>query len=133
DGIRSTGGVIVRLEARQVRTNRGPEWQIYQSDLEQFKKERDHAATEGEKATQITRPAEQSQALTLSVQVLAAELERRGAALQEAQATIERLAREAGRAEQLEQERDALREQVRALEAERAEWQKRANLLHRRR
>src|SRR5436853_4145180 len=57
DGIRSAGGVIVRLEARQVRTNRGPEWQIYQTDLEQFKQERDRSATEGEKATQITREA----------------------------------------------------------------------------
>jgi len=90
EGLRSAGGVIVRLEARQVLTNRGPEWQIYQTDLEQFKQERDRSATEGDKATQITRPAEQSQALTLSVQVLAAELERRGAALAEAQATIER-------------------------------------------
>jgi uncharacterized coiled-coil DUF342 family protein len=71
------------------------------------------------------------------VQVLAAELERRGAALAEAQATIERLAREAGhqagRALELEQERDSLREKVAELEAERAEWQKRANQLYRRR
>lgn len=105
EGLSSAGRVIVHLEARQVRINRGP--------------------------------AEQSQALTLSVQVSAAELERRGAALQEAQGTIERLAREAGhhagRAEQLEQERDALQEKVAALEAQRAEWQKRANQLARRR
>ena len=85
----------------------------------------------------MTRPALPRQALTLSVQVLAAEPERRGLAFQEAASTIERLAREAGhhagRAEQLEQERNALREQVRALEAERSERQKRENQLYRKR
>jgi hypothetical protein len=60
EGIRNAGGAIVRLEARQVRSTRGPEWQIYQTDLEAFKQERDHAATEGQAAGQIRSAAEES-------------------------------------------------------------------------
>src|SRR5437764_2001607 len=76
EGIRTTGGAILRLEARQVRTNHGPEWQIYQTNLDTFKQQRDRAATEGQAAGQLMREGETSQALTTSVQLLATELER---------------------------------------------------------
>jgi chromosome segregation ATPase len=133
EGIQRAGGGILRLEARQVRSGRGPEWQIYQSDLEKFKKERDQQATEGhaagQAAGQVMR-AEESQALTTlttSIQIIAEELERRSQALSQAQETIERLAREAGKyagkSEELERERDKLRERVAALEQEREQWQ----------
>ena len=88
EGIRTTGGAILRLEARQVRTNHGPEWQIYQTNLDTFKQQRDRAATEGQAAGQLMREGETSQALTTSVQLLATELERRSLALTEAQQTI---------------------------------------------
>ncbi len=130
EGIRTAGGGIVRLEARQVRSNRGPEWQIYQTDLEAFKRERDRAATEGQAAGQLIRPAEESQALITSVQIIATELERRSLALSQAQETIERLAREAGRQagrnEELERERDALQRRVKELEEERDQWRQKA-------
>ncbi|EFH79633.1 helix-turn-helix domain-containing protein [Ktedonobacter racemifer] len=110
-----------RLKARQVKSARGQEWQIYQSDLDAFKQERDRAATEGQEAG-LTR-AEESQALTTTVGIIAAELERRSQALTEAQATIERLAleagRQAGRNEELEREAARLRERVAHLEQER--------------
>jgi len=130
EGIRSTNGAILRLQARQVRSNRGPEWQIYQTDLEDFKEERDRAATEGQAAGQVTRPAEESQALTTSIQIIAAELERRSLGLSQAQETIERLAleagRQAGRNEELEHERDALQRRVKELEEERDQWRQKA-------
>ena len=130
EGIRCAGGVIVRLEARQVRTNHGPEWQIFQTDLEAFMRERDRAASVGQAAGQVMRPAEESQALTTSVQLLATELERRSLALTQAQQTIERLALEAGRqtgrSEELERERDTLRERVKELERERDQWKQKA-------
>ena len=128
DGIRITGGAVLRLEARQVRSSRGPEWQIYQNDLEDFKRERDHAATEGSAAGQLTATQPESQALTTSINIIAAELERRSVALTQAQETIERLAREAGRQagrnEELERELDALRKHVSELEQERDQWQR---------
>lgn len=124
-----------RLKARQVQSGRGPEWQIYQSDLEAFKQGRDRAATEGVEVS-LTR-AEESQALTTTVQVIASELERRDRelerrdlALSEAQATIERLSfeagRQAGRNEELERELARLRERVNELEQERDQWQRQA-------
>jgi chromosome segregation ATPase len=125
EGIRVSGRIVL-LEARQVRTQRGQEWQIYQTDLDQFKQQRDHAATEGQAAGQLTRAGEESQALTVSVQLIAVELERRSHALAEAQQTIERLAheagRQAGRNEELERERDALQRRVKELEEERDQW-----------
>lgn len=136
EGLRTAGGTILRLQARQVRTGRGPEYQIYQHDLEAFKEQRDHDATEGQAAGQLARPAaeeSQSQALTTltaSINLLGAELERRTLALSQAQETIERLAREAGRqagrSEELERECDALRQRVAELEQERDRWQQQA-------
>jgi plasmid maintenance system antidote protein VapI len=127
EGIRITGGAILRLEARQVRSSRGPEWQIYQQDLENFKRERDHAATEGSTAGQLTTAQPESQALTTSITLIATELERRSVALAQAQETIERLAREAGqsagRNEVLERELAASRQRVADLEQERDQWQ----------
>jgi predicted ArsR family transcriptional regulator len=133
DGI-NIGGVILRLEARPVRRKNGQEWQIYQPDLEAFQKERDRAATEGQ--GQVMRAEErESQALTTlttSIQIIAEELERRSQALSQAQETIERLAREAGKYagknEELERERDSLRERVTALEQEREQWQQLAKV-----
>ncbi len=129
EGIRTAGGGVVRLEARQVRSNRGPEWQIYQHDLEAFKEQRDRAATEGSAVGQLTAAQQpESQALTTSINIIATELERRSVALTEAQATIERLAREAGqyagRNEALERELEALRKRVADLEQERDQQQK---------
>src|SRR6266536_3610121 len=116
DGIRTASGALLRLQARQVRSTHGPEWQIYQNDLEDFKRERDHAATEGSAAGQLTAAQPESQALTTSINIIATELERRSVALTEAQVTIERLAREAGqyagRNEALEHELEALRKRV---------------------
>lgn len=117
-----------RLKARQVKSSRGLEWQIFQSDLDAFKEERDRAATEGQEAG-LTR-AQESQALATTVGIIAAELERRERelerrelALSEAQVTIERLAldagRQAGRNEELEKEAARLRERVAQLEIER--------------
>ncbi len=132
EGIRVTGGAIVRLEARQVQRGRGPEWQIYQTDLDAFKQERDRAATEGGTTGQLTRPAEesQSQALTTSIHIISEELERRSLALSEAQSTIERLAheagRQAGRNEVLERELEATRKRAADLEQERDHWQRQA-------
>jgi chromosome segregation ATPase len=125
------------LQARQVRSGRGPEWQIYQTDLEKFKAERDHAALEGQEASQLSRPGEESQALSLSLQLIATELERRSLALSEAQATlersqatIERLAheagRQAGRTEALERERESLLKRIATLEQERDHWHQQA-------
>ncbi len=127
DGLRTSGGAILRLQARQVRNARGPEWQIYQTDLEAFKEERGQLATEGEAAGQLLRAEEnQSQALATSIQIISTELERRSQALADAQATIERLAREAGReagrSQELERERDVLRLRIQALEQEREQW-----------
>jgi len=132
EGIRVTGGAVVRLEARQVQRGRGPEWQIYQTDLDAFKQERDRAATEGGTTGQLTRPAEenQSQALTTSIHIISEELERRSLALSEAQSTIERLAheagRQAGRNEVLERELEVMRQRATALEQERDHWQRQA-------
>jgi len=130
EGIRTTGGAILRLEARQVRTNHGPEWQIYQTNLDTFKQQRDRAATEGQAAGQLMREGETSQALTTSVQLLATELERRSLALTEAQQTIERLALEAGRqtgrSEELERQLNTLQIRVTELEQERDQWKQKA-------
>ena len=134
DGIRVTGGTIVHLQARQVQRGRGPEWQIYQSDLDAFKEQQDRAATEGGTTGQLTRTVEenqsQSQALTTSIHVIAEELERRSLALSQAQDTIERLAheagRQAGRSEVLERELEAMRRRVTELEQERDHWQQQA-------
>ena len=90
EGIRTAGAGVVRLEARQVRSNRGPEWQIYQQDLEDFKRERDHAATEGSSTGQLIATQPESQALTTAITLIATELERRSVALAQAQETIER-------------------------------------------
>ncbi len=144
DGIRAPGGGIIRLQARQVQTGRGQEYQVYQHDLEAFKAARDRAATEGQAAGQLARvAAEESQALTTlntSLNVLATELERRTTALLAAQETIERLAREAGqhagraqelerRNQELERERDALRQQVIELEQAQRDYQQKAQEL----
>jgi hypothetical protein len=139
DGIRLANGATLRLEARQVRSNRGPEWQIYQTDLDDFKEQRDRAATEGNPAgqgqgQQAIQPVEesrsQSQALTTSINIIAEELERRSVALQQAQETIERLSyeagRQAGRSEQLERELETMRKRVADLEQERNHWQQQA-------
>ena len=89
-------GTLRRLPARQVRTDGGQEYQIYQSDLEQFKAERDRAATEGQQAIGLTTRAEESTALATSIQIISEELERRSLELVQAKETIERLSREAG-------------------------------------
>jgi plasmid maintenance system antidote protein VapI len=133
EGIRTTGGAVLRLEARQVRSSRGPEWQIYQHDLENFKRERDHAATEGSAAGPLTATQPESQALTTSITLIATELERRSVLLAQAQETIERLAREAGqsagRNEVLERELAASRQRVADLEQERDQWQQQTQKL----
>jgi hypothetical protein len=127
EGLRTGGGSILKLKARQVRSSRGPEWQVYQTDLEAFKRERDRQATEGQPSTRVTiQESEiQSQALSTlstSLQIFAAELERRSLALNQAQETIERLSyeagRQAGRNEQLGREITALRQRVAELEAQ---------------
>lgn len=131
EGIRTAGGVTLRLKARLVRSNRGQEWQIYQTDLEQFRSERDRATTEGGLATR----GEESAALATSVQIISEELERRSVALSEAQTTIERLAREAGqyagRNEVLERELEALRKRVAELEQERKQWEQKSKKSYR--
>src|SRR5260370_24226772 len=66
EGIRSAGGAILRLQARQVRSNRGPEWQIYQTDLEGFKEERERAATGSQAAARLQTRAQGSQGRTTS-------------------------------------------------------------------
>jgi hypothetical protein len=138
DGLHTAGGAILRLKARQVRNARGPEYQIYQHDLEEFKQERDRLATEGQDAGQLAAQQEsQSQAVTLSYQIISAELERRDKALieaqktiTEAQATIERLAlqagRDAGRNEALELQLKLLQERVTELTTERDHWRQKA-------
>jgi hypothetical protein len=115
EGLRTPGGAVLRLQARAVKNGR--EYQVYQSDLEDFKAARDRAATEGQAAGQLARSEEnQSVALTTSIQIIAAELERKSKALEDAQQTIERLAREAGvqagRSEELERELAAARQQL---------------------
>jgi hypothetical protein len=133
DGIRLASGETLRLKARQVSTDRGPEWQIYQHDLETFKEQRDRSATAGQATSQLVRSADESQALSAlstSIQLISAELEQRSLALAEAQATIERLASEAGRQaglnESFERERTTLLQRVAQLEDERNEWQHKA-------
>jgi hypothetical protein len=67
----------------------------------------------------MMQQAQESQALTTSsFHLIAAELERRSIALSEAQATIERLAREAGRNEERERELDDLQKRLAALAQE---------------
>lgn len=124
EGIHTADGSSLRLEASQVRTSRGLEWQISQNDLNEFKQAKDHAATQGQSAAQIhariAMQAEQSQAYTLPLQMFATELELRAQALAQAQATIERLAYEAGRQvgrnEVLERERATLQQRLAKLE-----------------
>lgn len=143
EGIHTPAG-IVTLVARQVRTNRGQEYQVYQTDLDDFKHARDRAATEGQAAGQLTRhAAEESQnqnhaLMTSTIQIIAGELERRNQALiqaqatiAQAQATIERLAREAGRNEALEREREWLQRRVDELTKERDHWQQKAKKSYR--
>jgi DNA repair exonuclease SbcCD ATPase subunit len=125
DGLHTPGGAILRLQARQVRSGRGPEYQIYQHDLEEFKAVRDRAATEGQAASPAAR-AEEQQALTTSISIISAELERRNLALAEAQQTIERLAREAGKSEVLERELQLMQERVKELTQERDHWRQKA-------
>lgn len=132
-GIQQANGEALRLKARQVSSDRGPEWQIYQSDLDEFKALRDRSATEGQTTNQLVRSADESQALAAlssSIQLISAELEQRSQALAEAQATIERLAEEAGRQqglnEGLERERASLFQQMEQLRHERDEWQQKA-------
>jgi chromosome segregation ATPase len=95
--------------------------------LSDFKKERDHAATEGSAAGPLSAAQPESQVLTTSLTLMATELERRCVALAQAQETIERLAREAGqyagRTEVLERELAASRQRVADLEQERDQWQ----------
>src|SRR5260370_14808806 len=74
EGIRSAGGAILRLQARQVRSNRGPERQIYQTDLEAFKEGRDRAATEGQAVGGLVTRADEGHGLTTAVHIIAAEL-----------------------------------------------------------
>ena len=134
DGILQANGETLRLKGRQVTTGRGPEWQIYQNDLDAFKEQRDRSATEGQPAQQLMRSSgEESQALavlTASIQLISEELEQRSQALAEAQTTIERLAVEAGRQaglnEAFERERTALLKQVEQLQSERDQWQQKA-------
>ncbi len=133
DGIRQANGEILRLKGRQVTSDRGPEWQIYQQDLEEFKALRDRSATEGQATSQLVRSGDESQALaalSASIQLISTELEQRSLALAEAQATIERLAQDAGRQaglnEALERERVGLLKQVEQLQGERNEWQQKA-------
>jgi seryl-tRNA synthetase len=115
DGLRLPGGDKVSLVARQVRSRNGEEWQIYQSDLEKFKEERDRAATEGHVGT--GQQENQSQALTTSIQIISTELERRSQALVEAQQIIERLSREAG---QYAGQNEALQRELEAVRRERS-------------
>ena len=133
DGILMANGETLRLKARQVTSGRGPEWQIYQNDLDEFKTLRDRSATEGQATNQLVRSTEESQALaalTSSFQLISVELEQRSQALAEAQATIERLAEEAGRQkglnEGMERERAGLLKQMEQLQSERNEWQQKA-------
>ncbi len=133
DGILLANGETLRLKARQVTSGRGPEWQIYLSDLHEFRGLRDRSATEGQTTNQLVRATDESPtlaALSASVQLISAELEQRSQALAEAQATIERLAEEAGRQkglnEGLERERASLLQQVEQLHRERDEWQQKA-------
>jgi chromosome segregation ATPase len=127
-------GQIVRLQARQVRTNSGTEYQIYQTDLEQFRAERDRAATEGQAAGLVSR-AEESTALTTSIQIISVELEQRNLALAEAQQTIERLAREAGQHAGenaiLERQLAELQKRVEELTQERNHWRQKASKSYR--
>lgn len=135
EGLRAADGTVLHLEARQVRTGRGPEWQIYQTDLEQFKRERDHLATEGQSSGQIARSENPNQAL--AIQIISAELERQAQALVEAQkmitdyqARIEQLAlqagRESGRNELLEENVKQLQQRITELTSERDQWQQKA-------
>lgn len=133
DGILLANGEALRLKARQVTTARGPEWQIYQNDLDEFRSLRDRSATEGQPTNQLVRSGEESQALaalTTSIQLISTELEQRSLALAEAQATIERLSAEAGRQaglnEASERERTSLLQRIQQLEGERNEWQQKA-------
>jgi hypothetical protein len=124
EGLANPSGRPLFLTARRITTSRGQEWAIYEHDLIAFKQERDRAATEGQTSEQIQRADEErSQALTLSYQVIAAELESRNKALIEAQATIERLAAEAGRSGALEAQVGMLQDRVNELKAERDQWQ----------
>src|SRR4051812_23557994 len=73
DGILLANGETLRLTARQVTTARGPEWQIYQNDLDTFKSLRDRSATEGQSRNQLVRSSDESQALaalTNSIQLI---------------------------------------------------------------
>jgi chromosome segregation ATPase len=133
DGILLANGETLRLKARQVTSGRGPEWQIYLSDLNEFKGLRDRSATEGQTTNQLVRSTDESStlaALSSSIQLISAELEQRSRALEDAQTTIERLAEESGRQkglnEGLERERDTLLKQVEQLRSERDEWQQKA-------
>jgi chromosome segregation ATPase len=141
EGIHAADGSTIHLKARQVRTNRGPEYQIYQTDLDAFKQIKDQAATEGQEAGELTRQVQaqgsQSQALTTSIQLFAVELERRSQELErravelaEAQKRIEQLAYEAGRQqgrnEELEHELLATRQYMAAVQQERDYWQQQA-------
>ena len=133
EGIRTGAGSVLKLKARQVRNSRGPEWQVYQTDLEAFKRERDRQATEGQPSTRVAIQENEAQSqalgtLNTSLQIFAAELERRSIALNQAQETIERLSyeagRQAGRNEQLEREIVALRQRVAELETQAQQAQK---------
>lgn len=133
DGILLANGETLRLTARQVTSGRGPEWQIYQNDLDEFKSLRDRSATEGQSTNQLVRSNDESQALaalTTSIQLISTELEQRSHALAEAQATIERLSQESGRQaglnEASERERASLLQRIQQLEGERNEWQHKA-------
>jgi hypothetical protein len=133
EGIHRAGGEILYLQARQVRGKNGQEWQIYQTDLEDFQRERNRLSTEGQPSSPLSRSVQESQPLAL--QIIATELERRSEALALAQEAIERLAREAGRYagrnEELERECSALRIRVQELVQERDQRHRLGNTLRR--
>lgn len=138
EGVQTPSGVI-KLVAREIHSPRGRQFQIVQADLDAFQAARDRAATEGQPAGELKRTEEaQSQAVALSYQIISAELERRNQALvqaqetiAQAQATIERLAREAGRSEGLERELEEIRQRVAELEKQRDYWQAKARKSYR--
>lgn len=121
-----------RLPGRWVQKGRNAGYQVLQSDLEEFRHQRERAATEGKPmGGQLMRGGEESQALTTSaihiiageLERKAAELERRELALAEAQKTIERLSYDSGRQAGINEaqagEIEALRQRVAELEQER--------------
>jgi hypothetical protein len=131
EGWTQPSGKPLFLKAHSIRNGRAKEWVIYQDDLDAFQKQRDHGATEGIPANQLMIVEEEDKrALTTSMNLLRDELEQRSLALEEAQATIERLAAEAGRQtgrnEAYERERTELLRQMAQLQAERDHWQQKA-------